>query len=124
MGKKRTSCKYDNSRIGFTNESGKFNSYARCDMCGKWHKGQYGLILDFTVPDNGDGDRTATGYNFNRIKLCRKCGKELAPELLSLAEKLWNRTPKEDTSELGLKIKEAERRIFESIIIPCDDEDE
>lgn len=124
MAKKMTSCQYDNSRIGFTDENGKYNSYACCDMCGKWHKGQYGLIINFNIPDKQDDGRTTTRCGFRRIKLCRKCGCKLAPDLISLDDKLCNRAPQEDESELGKKIAEAERQFFESLEIPEGDEEE
>ena len=77
---KRTTCKFDMSRTGFTDEHGRMQSYSMCTMCGKWHKGQYGIFIDARVPDKRYGGN-ATEFNI-RKKLCRKCAKELSEEIL------------------------------------------
>lgn len=102
-----TQCEYDNSRVGFTDENGRLNSYARCDMCGKWHKGQYGFILRYTTRDM---------LSSTRKKLCSKCAANLAPELdrfCNAVREMCN--PQEDTSELGMKIQEVSDLIEKEI---------
>lgn len=110
---KRTTCKFDMSRTGFTDEHGRMQSYSMCTMCGKWHKGQYGIFIDARVPDKRYGGN-ATEFNI-RKKLCRKCAKELSEEILNLCDKLFWARPKEDTSELGKKIKEVQNHIFDNL---------
>lgn len=92
--------KYDVERVGITGENGEVNSYSRCSICGEWHKGQFGVELDFCVPSEDDG-RYTTSYAMVK-KLCRDCAKEINRDILRFADKLSGKT--------NLAQKGAERR--------------
>ena len=109
--KKRTRCKYDVHRVGFTDDDGKFKSYSRCSMCGKWHKGQYGIEFDFNVCDKNGKDMWSAG----KVKLCRDCAKKYADKLQEFSEMLWPETVPEDKSPLGKKIRAVQERLWADV---------
>lgn len=102
----RNRCEYDNSIVQFLNDNGRLENYSRCNACGKWHKGQYGIELKYTVP-NSD--------SWIRMKLCRKCAKMFENDIKTLVGKLLSIEPKEDTSAIGEKIKKVQEEIFGAV---------
>ena len=99
-------CKYDIARTQFVNDNGKTESYTMCSACGKWHKGQFGIEISCTLPDVD---------SWMKMKLCRKCAKRFSNDIESLIDKLHDVERKEDTSKVGMKIKEIYESMYEAI---------
>lgn len=104
MVKKGATSPFDIARVGFTDENGKFNSYTACSMCGKWHKGQYGIKIDFDMPDNTGG---------GRVKLCSKCAKKVKSQFDDFVENVFfTRCNKTDDSPRGQEIEKRIHNMF------------
>ena len=93
-------CRYDNSRVAWEDEKGRHN-YSRCSICGKWHKGYKGLIIDY----NGFGRITMM-----REKLCQGCAVKAGKMLEPFIEWVFEQESKmeKDVSDIG---RECDRRI-------------